>query len=75
MEARGWLTRAPDPDDGRATLARLTAEGRRIVEAAAPRHVAAVRQLVIEPLTAHQVRVLADVGRRIRHKLDQEPLQ
>jgi DNA-binding MarR family transcriptional regulator len=73
MESRGWLTRCPDPDDGRFTLARLTAEGRRIVEAAAPGHVEMVRQLVIDPLTAGQVRALVEIGRRLRPGLDLEP--
>ena len=72
MESRGWLTRTPDPDDGRFTLARLTAEGRAIVEAAAPGHVAIVRQLVIDPLTTSQVRALVDIGRRLRRGLDLE---
>lgn len=66
MEARGWLTRFSDPSDGRFTLARLTSEGRRTVEAAAPGHVAAVREMVIDPLTAQQVRTLAEVGHRLR---------
>ncbi|MBE7190547.1 MarR family winged helix-turn-helix transcriptional regulator [Jatrophihabitans endophyticus] len=70
METRGWLTRFADPDDGRVTLAQLTTAGRRVVEQAAPGHVAAVRELVIEPLTVHQLRVLADVGRRLRPGLD-----
>ena len=73
MEARGWLTRFPDPDDGRFTLARLNPEGRRIVEAAAPGHVEIVRQLVIDPLTRNQVRALVDIGRRLRPGLDLEP--
>ena len=32
LEARGLALRAPDPEDGRATLAQATAEGRRLVE-------------------------------------------
>jgi DNA-binding MarR family transcriptional regulator len=72
MESRGWLTRCPDPEDGRFTLARLTPEGRRIVEAAAPGHVQMVRQLVVDPLTAGQVRALVDIGRRLRPGLDLE---
>jgi DNA-binding MarR family transcriptional regulator len=74
MEGRGWLTRFPDPEDGRFTLARLTAQGRHIVEAAAPGHVATVRKLVIDPLTTGQVRALAEVGRRLRPGLDLEPV-
>jgi DNA-binding MarR family transcriptional regulator len=32
LEARGLALRAPDPEDGRATLAQATADGRRLVE-------------------------------------------
>jgi DNA-binding MarR family transcriptional regulator len=64
-EARGWLVREPDPDDGRYTIARLTPAGRDVVVAAAPGHVAAVRELVIDPLTKTQLRALGDVGRRL----------
>ncbi|HSJ73237.1 MAG TPA: MarR family transcriptional regulator [Miltoncostaeaceae bacterium] len=32
LEERGLAVRGPDPDDGRATLARATADGRRLVE-------------------------------------------
>src|SRR5689334_4842809 len=31
FEQRGWMTRSPDPDDGRYTLAHLTDEGYRLV--------------------------------------------
>jgi DNA-binding MarR family transcriptional regulator len=32
LEGRGLAARSPDPEDGRATLARATADGRRLVE-------------------------------------------
>jgi DNA-binding MarR family transcriptional regulator len=32
LERRGLVAREPDPEDGRATVARATAEGRRLVE-------------------------------------------
>ncbi|MCW2850678.1 MAG: regulatory protein MarR [Nocardioides sp.] len=34
LEAAGHITRRPHPDDGRAVLAEITAEGRAVVEAA-----------------------------------------
>jgi DNA-binding MarR family transcriptional regulator len=58
FEARGWVVRRPDPTDGRYTLASLTAGGRKKVVASAPNHVAKVKQLVFEPLTASQRRAL-----------------
>lgn len=66
LEQKGWLARSPDPTDGRYTIARLTAAGRQVVVAAAPGHVAAVRQLVISPLTTAQLRSLATIGNRLR---------
>jgi DNA-binding MarR family transcriptional regulator len=66
LEDRGWISRAPDPDDGRYTVARLTPSGRRLVTAAAPGHARAVRQLLIDPLTTAQLRVLADIGQRLQ---------
>ena len=41
LEARGYVSRRPDPDDGRARLVALTARGHGIVDAAR-RHRAAV---------------------------------
>jgi DNA-binding MarR family transcriptional regulator len=68
QEQRGWVTREPDPTDGRYTLARLTDEGYAIVEAAAPGHVAAVRRYVVDPLTASQQRVLVEVADRLQRR-------
>ena len=70
LEQRGWLTREPDPADGRYTVASLTDEGWQLVRDAAPGHVNAVRQLVIEPLTGAQLRSLSVIGRRLRAGLD-----
>jgi DNA-binding MarR family transcriptional regulator len=69
LEDRGWISRAADPDDGRYTVARLTPSGRRLVTAAAPGHATAVRQLLIDPLTTAQLRILADIGHRLQATL------
>lgn len=55
MEQAGWVTRAPDPADGRATVAVLTPAGWDKVVATAPGHVAAVRRYVLDDLTPQQV--------------------
>lgn len=65
FEARSWVVRRPDPTDGRYTLATLTAAGRKKVVASAPEHVARVKQLVFEPLTATQRRALGVALARI----------
>ncbi len=69
LEKRGWVTRRPDPDDGRATLAVLTEAGWDKVTATAPGHVAEVRRLVLDPLTRTQLRQLHEIATRIRQVL------
>lgn len=65
LEKRGWMRRTPDTMDGRFTLALLTDAGLAAVEQASPGHVTTVRRLVIEPLTASQLKQLKQISRRI----------
>jgi DNA-binding MarR family transcriptional regulator len=58
FERREWVTRYPDPDNGRYTLATLTEAGLRKVVDSAPGHVERVRQLVFDPLSGAQQRHL-----------------
>jgi len=58
FEARDWVTRRPDPGDGRYTLATLTDAGRQKLVESAPEHVAQVKRLVFDPLSAAQRRHL-----------------
>ncbi|GAA2018513.1 MarR family transcriptional regulator [Nakamurella flavida] len=62
LENRGLMTRRPAPDDGRTTLATLTAAGLRTVQEAAPGHVRAVREVLVDRLDADQLRTLAEIG-------------
>ena len=66
FEQRGWVERSPDPDDGRYTIAALTDAGYDVVVAAAPVHVRAVRQFVLEPLTAADQQALARIAEKLR---------
>lgn len=70
LEKRGYITRAPDPDDGRYTLATLTEAGWQKVQETAPGHVEEVRRLVFDPLSQAQVRQLAAVAGRISSAID-----
>jgi DNA-binding MarR family transcriptional regulator len=70
LDRRGWVTRRPDPVDGRYTLAVLTEAGWEKVVATAPGHVAEVRRLVFDPLTRTQARQLRDIGSRIQGAVD-----
>jgi DNA-binding MarR family transcriptional regulator len=70
LEKRGWVTRRPCPDDARATLAVLTDAGFREVVAAAPGHVATVRQLVFDGLAADEVEELGRLCAAILERID-----
>jgi DNA-binding MarR family transcriptional regulator len=65
LERRGWVQRAPDPVDGRYTNATLTDAGWELVVRAAPGHVAAVRQFVLDPLTTAEASTLHSATERI----------
>ena len=70
LEARGWVQRGPDPDDGRITQAILTQSGLDKVVDSAPGHVTEVRRLIFDPLTAAQVRQLGEISRRVTRAID-----
>ena len=72
MERRGWVSRKPDPTDGRYTLAILTDDGWEKVVRTAPGHVEAVRLLVFDALTKTQVGQLTSIGQRIMRAIDPE---
>ncbi|GLY48276.1 MarR family transcriptional regulator [Lentzea sp. NBRC 102530] len=65
FEHRGWVAREPDPEDGRYTIAILTDEGFEVVRAAAPTHVRAVRQFVLDPLTAADRQALTRIAAKL----------
>ncbi|MBA2357297.1 MAG: MarR family transcriptional regulator [Actinobacteria bacterium] len=46
LEGRGLIRREPDPNDGRSTAVSLTREGKRLVEAILPEHVANEQRLL-----------------------------
>jgi DNA-binding MarR family transcriptional regulator len=66
FEQRGWVIRFPDPEDGRYTIVALTDAGYEKVVAAAPSHLASVRRLVLDPLTATDQRALARIAEKLR---------
>ena len=70
LERRGLVDRSPCPEDGRATDASLTAAGWDLVVAAAPGHLATVRNRVIDPLTPAQLAQLAGIGDALLSRLD-----
>lgn len=69
LERKGWVVRRPDPADGRFTLAVLTDAGRQAAHDAEPGHVALVRRLVLDALSAEQARELGASSRRITARI------
>jgi len=67
---RGFVERVPCPQDKRATNAQLTDAGWHHIQASAPGHVAAVRELVIDPLSAAEIEQLRNISARILARLD-----
>jgi len=70
LERRGLVLRRSCPTDVRGVFAVLTDEGRRALDEAAPGHVAAVREVLIDVLDEEELRLLAEglgrVARRLR---------
>ena len=65
LERKDWVRRAPDPNDGRSTVAILTERGHDAVSTAAPAHVALVRRLIFDSLTRAQSQQLRTISRRV----------
>jgi DNA-binding MarR family transcriptional regulator len=70
LQERGWVERADCPTDRRGQLAHLTDKGFEVLSAAAPSHVAMVRQHVIDRLTPEQIEQLTAIGDAIVGGLD-----
>src|SRR3981081_3618499 len=70
LESRGYVRREPDPADGRFTNAILLPAGMRKLEVAGPSHVAYVRHLVVDNLSAERLRRLGQDAERILQRID-----
>lgn len=62
MEKRGLVRKELCPEDGRGSFVAATAAGLAAIEAAAPGHVAAVRELFVDQLSPEQLRHLAGLS-------------
>jgi DNA-binding MarR family transcriptional regulator len=70
LEKKRYVRREPDRNDGRYTNAVLTDAGYDHVVAAAPGHVAAVRELVIDALDDTALTALRESAERINARID-----
>ena len=72
LEKRGLLHRVRVPGAGRRTNAQLTPAGYAAVVAAAPGHVAAVRELFVDTLEAGDLAAFQRVGAAVAARIDPE---
>lgn len=70
LETRHFVRREPDPTHGRYTNVVLTDAGYAHLVAAAPGHVARVRELVVDALGDDALTVLRDISERIVAQID-----
>lgn len=73
LERVGYIERVPDPDDGRATLARITPEGRAARRQAAPVYLAGIEKHFSRHLTAAQQDAIAKGLQRVVDAHDVDP--
>jgi DNA-binding MarR family transcriptional regulator len=69
LEERGWVAREDCSTDRRGQVARLTDAGFAVLKGAAPGHVAAVRDYVVDVLTPEQLTALSRIGETIIAKV------
>ena len=70
LESRDYVRREPDPADGRFTNAILLPAGMAKLDSAAPAHVAYVRRLVVDNISAERLRRLGRDAEQIVQRID-----
>jgi DNA-binding MarR family transcriptional regulator len=70
LEERGLIERFPCPTDRRATNGTITPAGLDLLASAAPGHVEAVRENVLDVLTPEQLEQLYTIAGRVLTRLD-----
>lgn len=73
LEERGLVTRAPSPEDERSTIVAITNEGRDVLAKVFPGHIAAVKELLFDSLSASDVTDLERVMTQVSGHLRAEP--
>ncbi len=71
LEAAGWVCRQSCGGDRRGALARLTDEGMRVLESAAPGHVRAVRAHLVDQLTPEEFAQLGAISTKVLCHLEE----
>ena len=71
LEERGWVLREDCATDRRGQIARLTDAGFGALADAAPGHVTAVRDYMVDVLTANQLQHLTAIGQAIIARIEE----
>lgn len=66
LESAGLVERYPCPDDGRGSIASLTAEGRRVFQRARTTHLAGVRAHFLDRCEPHELELLCALWERLQ---------
>ncbi|MEV0311388.1 MarR family winged helix-turn-helix transcriptional regulator [Nonomuraea fuscirosea] len=69
MQNRGLVSRERCPSDQRGAVVVITPRGSDLIKVAAPQHVADVRDVLIDHLTAAEMAVLVTVGDKVGERL------
>jgi DNA-binding MarR family transcriptional regulator len=72
LEQAGFITRAPSPDDERATLVTITDAGQALLGRVMPGHIQVTR-LLLDPLADHDLDHLRDIMTRVRDHMRAQP--
>ncbi len=72
LEKAGLITRAPSPDDERATLVTITDSGRALLGRVMPGHIQVTR-LLLDPLSVQDLDHLRDIMTRVRDHMRAQP--
>jgi DNA-binding MarR family transcriptional regulator len=73
LERAGLITRAPSPDDERATLVTITGDGRALFGRLLPGHVQIICCLLFDPLSGDDLHHLGDIMTRVRDHMRARP--
>jgi DNA-binding MarR family transcriptional regulator len=69
MQSRGLVSRVRCLTDQRGAVVVITPRGGELIEAAAPQHVADVRDALIDHLTEAELEMLTTIGDKVRERL------
>ena len=73
LTARGFVTKAPDPADGRGTIVGITEEGFALFRRVAISHMDAINRQFGDALSEEELRTLADLCNRLRADRQEPP--